>query len=50
MIIYLEKHTNIFDKIKTGEVKKLKSLNKKISLEELEAYKILKAKYIRTFL
>jgi len=49
-IKYIEKHTKIFEKVKTQDVKKLKRLNKKINLEDLKYNIILKNKYIGSFL
>lgn len=47
---YINKHTNIFDKIKDDNITKLKYLNKKIDLEELSHNQVLKERYIRSFL
>jgi len=49
-IKYLEKHTKLFSKLKTKDVPKLKSLNKKVSLEELKYDVVLKDRYIKSFL
>jgi hypothetical protein len=50
LILYLNKHTKIFDNIKTKEVEKLKATNKKVNLEELKYDDILKDRYITAFL
>ncbi len=49
-IKYIEKHTNIFEKMKTQDINKLKRLNKKIDLEDLKNNQVLKDKYIGSFL
>ncbi len=48
-IKYIEKHTKLFEKIKTQDIEKLKRLNKKINLEELQANQILRDRYISSF-
>lgn len=50
LILYLQKHTKIFEKLKSMDVEKLKRLNKKIDLEELKHNQILKDRYINSFL
>ncbi len=47
---YINKHTNIFDNIRDKNITKLKYLNKKIDLEELQHNQVLKERYIRSFL
>lgn len=47
---YLKKHTSIFEKLKTKDVSKLKSLNKKSDLERLRYDEIYRKNYIITFL
>ena len=49
-IMYIEKHTKMFNKIKKKDVPKLKRLNKKIDIEELKYNEILKDRYIKMFL
>lgn len=50
LIKYIEKHTNLFQKIKTQDVNKLQILNKKISLEDLHYNQIVRDRYISAFL
>jgi hypothetical protein len=50
LIKYIEKHTNLFQKIKTQDVDKLQILNKKISLEDLHYNQIVRDRYISAFL
>lgn len=49
-IKYIEKHTKIFEKLKTEDVDKLKRLNKKVNLDDLRYDQIVRNKYISAFL
>lgn len=50
LIKYIEKHTKIFDRVKTEDVKKLKRLNKKIDLDKLKIDKVLNQRYYSSFI
>lgn len=50
MLLYLKKHTEIFESIKTNDVEKLKRLNKKINIEELKYDQVIRQRYISSFM
>lgn len=49
-IKYIEKHTKLFNKLKTKNVEKLKRLNKKVSIDDLKYDQILKQRYLSSFI